>query len=51
LVIVDSNSAISSLEALAPWIGFFDYTMVPIVEIAEALPVLQRATNWRESVR
>jgi len=51
LVIIDSNSAISSVEALAPWIAFLDYEIVPIVEIAEALPVLQRAVAWRDSVR
>ncbi len=51
LVIIDSNSAISSVEALAPWIAFLDYEIVPIVEIAEALPVLQRVVAWRDSVR
>jgi hypothetical protein len=51
LVIFDSNSAISSVEALAPWVAFLDYEIVPIVEMAEALPLLQRAVAWRESVK
>ena len=51
LVIVDADSALSMVEGNATWAAYFDHEVTPIVEVAEALPALQRVANWRESVR
>jgi hypothetical protein len=52
LVIVEADSAVAMVEANATWIPFLDYeAAVPIVEISEALPALQRVAAWRESVK
>jgi hypothetical protein len=51
IVIVEAESATALLEANATWTSFFDYEVTPIVEVAEALPALQRVVAWRESIR
>ena len=52
LVIIEFEFSDVLVEAALPWIAFLDYEgLCPIVEIAEALPVLQRAVAWRDSVR
>jgi len=50
-LIAEVNSAAAVMEANAPWIAFFDFQVVPIVEITEAVPMLQRTNAWRDSVR
>jgi hypothetical protein len=50
-LIVDAESAIAIYESNATWGAFLDFEVVPIVEIAEAVPVLQRVIAWRDSVR
>ncbi len=49
IVEVSNNAAL--VEAMAPWGPFFDLKVVPIVEIGEAVPILERVYAWRDSVR
>ena len=52
LVILESDSAVAMVEGNATWVPFLDYeAVVPIVDITESLPALQRAAAWRDSVR
>jgi Protein of unknown function (DUF3303) len=51
LAIVEAESAAPIAEAVAPFSPFFEYEVVPLMEPQEAIPVLKRAMEWRESVR
>lgn len=48
--IVESDSAEAIVEGIAPWGPFFDFEVMPIVDIQAAVPVLQHAYAWRGSV-
>jgi Domain of unknown function (DUF3303) len=50
-LIMEANSGAAMMEANAPWLMFFTFEVVPIVDITEAVPILNRAGAWRESVR
>jgi hypothetical protein len=39
------------LEATAPYIPFFEFKIVPVVEITAAVPIFQRVNAWRDSIR
>ena len=46
--IVDADAAAVIGEAVAPFSPFFEYEIVPLMEVEEAVAVLQRAVEWRE---
>jgi hypothetical protein len=49
--IVEAASAAAILEAHGPWGPFFEFKIVPIVEIEKAVPVFQRVQGWRDSIK
>ena len=51
IAIVETNSAAAHLEAVAPFGVFFDFKIIPILDIGEAVPILARVNAWRDSVR
>ena len=51
VAIVESNSAAAILEAHGPWGPFFEFKIVPIIEIDKAVPIFQRVNAWRDSVK
>ncbi len=51
LGIIEAASAAAILEAHSPWGPFFEFKIVPIVEIDKAVPVFQRVQAWRESIK
>lgn len=48
--IVETDSAEAIIEGIAPWIPFFEFEVMPVVDIQEAVPVVQRVHAWRDSV-
>jgi len=46
----EAESALQALEGIAPWTPFFDFEVVPVVPIEDAVPVLMRVNEWRDSV-
>ncbi len=49
--LVEAKSAAALLEAHAPWVTFFDFKTVPLVEVTESTPILQKILKWRDSIR
>lgn len=49
--LVEANSLAPLTEAIATWEVFFDYEVVPVMEMAEAVPAIQRGIAWRSSGR
>ena len=49
LVEVDSPAA--AVEGISPWEPFFEFSLTPVLEMAQAVPILQRVYAWRDSVR
>ncbi len=45
---VDSAEAIA--EAIAPYTPFFEYEVSPVLDAEAGVPILQRTTEWRDSV-
>jgi len=50
LTIVEVDSAATLLEAASPWGPFLKFKTVPIVDIAETVPIAQKAYAWRDTV-
>ena len=50
IAIVESATAESVIEGVAPWAPFFDFDVTPVMDIAGAVPVMMRAMAWRSSV-
>jgi hypothetical protein len=51
LAIVEVASAEALFEALAPWGAFFTFEARPIVPTDKAVPLIQKAIAWRDSIR
>jgi hypothetical protein len=49
--IIEARSAAALLEAHAPWVTFFDFKTLPLVEVTESTPILQKVLKWRDSIR
>jgi hypothetical protein len=49
--IIEASSTAAILEAHSPWGPYFEFTIIPIVEIEKAVPVFQRVQSWRESIK
>lgn len=47
--IAEAETAEAAYEANAPWLIFFDWDLVPIVEIEKAVGITQKAIAFRES--
>jgi len=50
-LVVEANSVVPLVESNAPFGVWFEYDVTPIVEISEAVPALNRAFAWRDTVR
>ncbi len=50
-LVVEANSVTPLIEANAPYGTYLEYEVTPIVDISEALPALDRAFAWRDTVR
>jgi hypothetical protein len=48
--IVESDSAEAIVEGISPWLPFFEFEVTPVVDIQAAVPLFQRAYQWRDSV-
>ena len=51
IAIVDVSSPETMLEAHAPWAAFFEFQARPIVDAQQAVPTVQKAYAWRDSIR
>lgn len=49
--IIEASSAAAILEAHSPWGPFFEFRIVPVVEIEKAVPIFQRVNEWRDSIK
>jgi hypothetical protein len=50
IAIVESDTAEAVVEGISPWLPFFDFDVTPVVDIQAAVPLFQRAYEWRDSV-
>ena len=50
IAIVDNDTAEADVEGINPWLPFFDFDVTPVVDIQAAIPLFQRAYEWRDSV-
>ena len=51
IAIVEADAATAVGAATAPFSPFFEYEVVPLMEVDEAIPVLMNAMEWRDRVR
>ena len=48
--LVEGDTAEAIIEGVSQWSPFFDFDVTPGVDIQAAVPVFQRAYEWRDSV-
>ncbi len=51
IAIVETASAEVMLETTAPWAGFFEFTIRPLVPVEKSTLILEKAYAWRDSIR
>ncbi|AYC33251.1 DUF3303 domain-containing protein [Pseudomonas cavernae] len=51
LALVETESAAAALEVHGAWTPFFEFKVVPIVEIEKAVQIGFGTIKWRESVK
>jgi hypothetical protein len=49
--VVEADSAALLYEAVIGFHAFNDFEVHPVIEIADAIPISDKVTAWRESVR
>jgi hypothetical protein len=49
--LAEADSVAALLEAHAPWVPFFNFRTVPVVDITESMPIAQKVVRWRDSVK
>jgi hypothetical protein len=50
LVIVEAESPAAIMEATSTFALFYEHNVNPIVEISQAVPIVHRTTQWRDSI-
>jgi hypothetical protein len=50
IAIFEADSPAVVLEGVAPFTPFFDFEVVPVTEIENAVPIFMRVNEWRDSV-
>jgi hypothetical protein len=50
IIISEASTPAAMLEAISPFAPYLEYKVTPIVEITEAVPILQRVNAWRDSI-
>ena len=50
VALVEADSAAQVLEGTAPWTAYFQFDITPAIPIEEAIPIFQKANEWRASV-
>jgi hypothetical protein len=50
IAILESDTAEAIVEGISPWLPFFEFEAMPVVDIQAAVPLFQRAYAWRDSV-
>jgi len=48
--IIESDSVEAIIEGINAWVPFFEFEVTPVMDIEAAVPALQRAQDWRDSV-
>ena len=48
--LVETASALTLIEATAPFVDVLTFSIVPVVDINEAVPVVLKANAWADSV-
>ena len=50
VAIFEADSAEQVLEGISPWSAFFDFDVTPAVDIQQAVPILMKGNEWRDSI-
>jgi hypothetical protein len=50
IAVVESDSAATLLEGVAPWQPFFHFDISPVLGVEEAVPIFAKVNAWRDSV-
>ena len=51
ITIIETDSSEAVMESVSPWLPFFEFDVTPVVPAEQAVPVLQQAYAWRDSVQ
>jgi hypothetical protein len=48
--VVETDSPAALMEGIAPWIAYFSFELMPVLEIEQAVPIFAKVIEWRDSV-
>ena len=48
--VVEADSGAQILEGTGVWWPWFDFELLPVIPIEEAVPIYQKINDWRSSV-
>jgi len=50
IAVIEADDPAALTEGISTFTPFFDFDLVPILEIEQAVPIFQRVNEWRDSV-
>lgn len=51
IAIVEADSAIAAIEAMAPWGPYLNFDSEPCADVSEAVTAQARAMAWRDTIK
>jgi hypothetical protein len=48
--VTESDDPASVARDLAKWTPYFEYTVYPVLDVAEAVAIMGEAAEWRQSI-
>src|SRR5262245_24753825 len=51
IVICEAENPATLVEYIAPFVPYFDHEILPVMDVAEAVPILKRVYEWQASVK
>lgn len=51
LALVETDSPAAALEVTSAWSNFFEFRLVPLVELDQAMQIRTKVLRWRQSVQ
>jgi hypothetical protein len=50
IAVFEADDASTVLEGVTPFTPFFEFTVTPVIDVQDAVPVYMKVNSWRDSI-
>jgi hypothetical protein len=50
VAVFEADDASTVLEGVTPFTPFFEFTVTPVIDVQDAVPVYMKVNSWRDSI-